>query len=254
MNASRIFSIGLLIMLAMTNITFAQQATTVQATSKPDIPKDTIYMLTIRRNEDVPNTDEILDMSSRWSDRYLEQRFQNTIVVEVIRGFLNQPLVQTRAEGKMPEERLDVVLYASHPMSATTAKLRAVDTICDAFGLKYSRVNETHKGWKMTCPNTGRLRPTTQLAGKSAMAVNYDNGKTAYTGDGITLRTLATNLGIQLQQTIFDETNVSGRYDFTLPISDFATARKALETVYGIFLEEATREMEVLVIAPAPAK
>ncbi len=204
----------------------------------PAINPDTLFFLKIDRN-----TSDRRRASLSISDEQFETEFYGHRVVNVIRWLLDRPLSRMRIEGKEPEELLDIELRSLHPLKAKAARERAVDVLCDIFGIEICRVVEQREGWTLTCSNP-QLTDMSDLGGGSSMSTPNNQ----FTGSNITIDQLADYLESLMKCLFFNETHLAGKYDFVLPFETLDQTRRVLEEEYGIEVESAVREVEIVIL------
>ena len=176
-------------------------------------------------------------------DEQFEAEFYGDRVVDVICSLLDRPHSRMRIEGKEPEELLDVELRSFHPLKAKAARERAVDVLCDMFGIAICRVVEQQEGWTLTCSNP-QLTDMSDLGG--GMSTGGFNNQ--FTGSNLTIDQLTDYLEGWTERIFFNETHLAGKYDFVLPVETFDQTRRALEEEYGIKVESAVREVEIVIL------
>ncbi len=218
---------------------------TTSAKTAPEVTPDTLFFLKIDRSAANPDRK---GASLGRGDNQFEAEFYEYQVVDVIRVLLDCPHSRTRIEGKEPEELLDVELRSFHPMPAKAAREKAVDVLCDMFGIEIYRVVEQREGWTLTCPNP-QLTDMSDLGGGSSMG----GFKGQFTGSNITIDQLTDRLEGSLKRVFFNETHLAGKYDFVLPFETFAQTRRALEEEYGIKVESVLRDVEIVILRMADA-
>ena len=211
---------------------------TTSSETVPAVTPDTLFFLKIDRNA----TDRG-EASLGIGDEQFEAEFYGFRVVDVICSLLDIPHSRIRIEGKDPEELLDIELRSLHPLKVKAARERAVDVLCDMFGIAICRVVEQQEGWTLTCSNP-QLTDVSDLGG--GMSTGGFNNK--FTGSNLTIDQLADYLESSMKCIFFNETHLAGKYDFVLPVRTFDQTRRALEEEYGIKVESAVREVEIVVL------
>ena len=216
---------------------------TTSSETVPAVTPDTLFFLKIDRN-----ASDRREASLGIGDEQFEAEFYGHRVIDVIRELLDRPLSRMRIEGEEPEELLDVELRSLHLLKAKVARERAVDVLCDMFGIAICRVVEQREGWTLTCSNP-QLTDMSDLGGGSSM----DASKDQFTGSNITIDELTDYLEFLMKCILFNETHLAGKYDFVLPVETFDQTRRALEEEYGIKVESAVREVEIVILRMADA-
>ena len=211
---------------------------TTSSETVPAVTPDTLFFLKIDRN-----TSDRRGATLGIGDKQFEAEFYGYRVINVIRSLLDRPLSRMRIEGEEPEELLDVEFRSLHPLQAKAARERAVDVLCDMFGIAICRVVEQREGWTLTCSNP-QLTDMSDLGGGSSM----DASKDQFTGSNITIDQLTDYLEGLMKCILFNETHLAGKYDFVLPVETFDQTRRALEEEYGIKVESAVREVEIVIL------
>ena len=211
---------------------------TTSSETVPVVTPDTLFFLKIDRN-----ASDRRGASLGIGDEQFEAEFYGHRVIDVIRGLLDRPLSRMRIEGEEPEELLDVEFRSLHPLQAKATRERAVDVLCDMFGIAICRVVEQREGWTLTCSNP-QLTDMSDLGGGSSM----DASKDQFTGSNITIDQLTDYLEGLMKCIFFNETHLAGKYDFVLPVETFDQTRRALEEEYGIKVESAVREVEIVIL------
>jgi len=215
---------------------------TTSSETVPVVTPDTLFFLKIDRN-----TSDRRGATLGIGDEQFEAEFYGYRVINVIRFLLDRPLSRMRIEGEEPEELLDVEFRSLHPLAKATRE-RAVDVLCDMFGIAICRVVEQREGWTLTCSNP-QLTDMSDLDGGSSM----DASKDQFTGSNITIDQLTDYLEGLMKCILFNETHLAGKYDFVLPVKTFDQTRRALEEEYGIKVESAVREVEIVILRMADA-
>ena len=210
---------------------------TTSSETVPAVTPDTLFFLKIDRN-----ASDRRGATLGIGDKQFEAEFYGYRVVDVICLLLDRPLSRMRIEGEEPEELLDVEFRSLHPL-AKAARERAVDVLCDMFGIAICRVVEQREGWTLTCSNP-QLTDMSDLGGGSSM----DASKDQFTGSNITIDELTDYLEGLMKCILFNETHLAGKYDFVLPVETFDQTRQALEEEYGIKVESAVREVEIVIL------
>ena len=211
---------------------------TTSSKTVPVVTPDTLFFLKIDRN-----ASDRRGSSLGIGDEQFEAEFYGRRVINVIRSLLDRPLSRMRIEGEEPEELLDVELRSLHPLKAKAARERAVDVLCDMFGITICRVVEQQEGWTLTCSNP-QLTDMSDLGGGSSMSTS----KNQFTGSNITIDELTDYLEFLMKCILFNETHLAGKYDFILPFETFDQTRRVLEEEYGIKVESAVREVEIVIL------
>lgn len=211
---------------------------TTSSETVPAVTPDTLFFLKIDRN-----TSDRRGATLGIGDKQFEAEFYGYRVVDVIRELLDRPLSRMRIEGEEPEELLDVEFRSLHLLQAKATRERAVDVLCDMFGIAICRVVEQRKGWTLTCSNP-QLTDMSDLGGGSSMNTSKDQ----FTGSNITIDQLTDYLEGLMKCILFNETHLEGKYDFVLPVETFDQTRRALEEEYGIKVESAVREVEIVIL------
>ena len=216
---------------------------TTSSETVPAVTPDTLFFLKIDRN-----ASDRREASLGIGDEQFEAEFYGHRVIDVIRWLLDRPLSRMRIEGEEPEELLDVELRSFHPLKTKAARERAVAVLCDMFGIAICRVVEQREGWALTCSNP-QLTDMSDLGG--GMSTGGFNNK--FTGSNLTIDGLTDYLEGWTERIFFNETHLSGKYDFVLPVKTFDQTRRALEEEYGIKVEPAVREVEIVILRMADA-
>ena len=211
---------------------------TTSSETVPLVTPDTLFFLKIDRN-----ASDRRESGSSSDDKQFEVKFYGSRVVDVICRLLDHPHSRMRIEGKGPEELLDVELRSFHPLKAEAARERAVDVLCDMFGITICRVVEQQEGWTLTCSNS-QLTDMSDLGG----GASTHTSKKQLTGSNLTIDQLTYNLERSIERIFFNETHLEGKYDFTLPLETFDQTRQVLEEAYGIKVEPAVREVEIVIL------
>ena len=204
----------------------------------PAVTPDTLFFLKIDRNAS-DRGEESLGMG----DGQFEAEFYGYRVVDVICSLLDLSHSRIRIEGDELEELLDLELRSLHPLKEKAARERAVDVLCDIFGIEICRVVEQREGWTLTCPNP-QLTDMSDLGG--GMSTGGFNNK--FTGSNLTIDQLADYLESSMKCIFFNETSLAGKYNFVLPVKTLDQTRRALEEEYGIEVESAVREVEIVAL------
>ena len=210
---------------------------TTSSETVPTVTPDTLFFLKIDRN-----ASDRRGATLGIGNKQFEAEFYGYRVVDVICSLLDLPHSRMRIEGEEPEELLDVEFRALHPL-AKAARERAVDVLCDMFGIAICRVVEQREGWTLTCSNP-QLTDMSDLGGGSSMYASKDQ----FTGSNITIDELTDYLEGLMKCILFNETHLAGKYDFVLPVETFDQTRRALEEEYGIKVESAVREVEIVIL------
>ena len=209
----------------------------------PAVTPDTLFFLKIDRN-----ASDRREGSLSIGDEQFEAEFYGYRVIDAICLLLDRPHTRIRIEGEEPDELLDIELRSLHPLKTKAARERAVDVLCDMFGIAICRVVEQQEGWTLTCSNP-QLTDMSDLGG--GMSTGGFNNK--FSGSNITIDQLADYLEGSLKSIFFNETHLAGKYDFVLPVKTFDQTRRALEEEYGIRVESAVREVEIVILRMADA-
>ena len=210
---------------------------TTSSETVPAVTPDTLFFLKIDRNASDRREATLV------FDEQFEAEFYGHRVIDVIRWLLDCPHPRMRIEGKEPEELLDIELRSCHPLKTKAARERAVDVLCDMFGIAICRVVEQQEGWTLTCSNP-QLTDMSDLGGGSSMSTPNNQ----FTGSNLTIDQLADYLENSMKCIFFNETHLAGKYDFVLPVETFDQTRRALEEEYGIKVESAVREVEIVIL------
>ena len=176
-------------------------------------------------------------------DTQFEAEFYGYRVVDVICSLLDHPHSRMRIKGKEPEELLDIELRSFHPLKAKAARERVVDVLCDMFGIAICRVVEQREGWTLTCSNFQSTDMSDLGGGMSTGASNNQ-----FTGSNLTIDELTDYLERSTKRIFFNGTHLAGKYDFVLPFETFDQTRRVLEEEYGIKVESAVREVEIVIL------
>ena len=212
---------------------------TTYSKTVPVVTPDTLFFLKIDRN-----ASDRREASLSSGDKQFEAEFYGYRVVDVICSLLDHPHSRMRIEGKEPEELLDIELRSFHPLKAKAARERAADVLCDMFGIALCRVVEQQEGWTLTCSSSSQLTDMSDLGG--GMSTGASNNQ--FTGSNLTIDELTDYLERSTKRIFFNETHLAGKYDFVLPFETFDQTRRVLEEEYGIKVESAVREVEIVIL------
>lgn len=179
----------------------------------------------------------------REEGRVYEIEFKGRQLSEIISRLSGEPLTRIRFNPALEFEPIyDLSLEISPPMDFEPGRSKAIQTLCDALHLKIQNRESPTAGMTMTISAPGFLVPA------AAPGSNNQLEGSIWTGNGITLGQLAEHLESQLGVIIWNDTSMDGEYDFVIPISSVDTARKALQSSYGLTLDPTTRPVSLLLI------
>jgi thiol-disulfide isomerase/thioredoxin len=160
---------------------------------------------------------------------------------DALRILLDRSTMRTRIKGTLPEGRWDIEMRATLPLKPTVAREKGAEALCSIFGIKLSRMREQREGWKLVCPYP-RLTDMAELGG--GMSVRSSPAELSVAN--VALDYLAKLLEPLLGTLLLNGTNLPGKYDFKIPVTSLEVARSTLETDYGIILEPAVCELEMV--------
>ena len=183
------------------------------------------------------------EYGSRNGDGRFEAEFHGCRALVVIRDLLDHPGSRLRIAGKEPEDLWDVELRSAIPLEPEVAKQRAVDVLCDLSGITISRELEEREGWKLTCRQP-RMTDMSELGGGMSTSTLKDR----FTGTNLTMDDLASCLESSTDGLFFNETELQGKYDFTLPLEPLDQTLRVLEEEYGLQVEAEVREVEIVTL------
>ena len=200
--------------------------------------QDAPFYLRINRN-----ASDRREYRSGSGDGRFEAEYHGCRVVEVIRDLLDHPRSRLRIEGQDPEDLWDVELRSNSPLKPEAARQRAVDVLCDLGGITISRELEEREGWKLTC-----RRPRMTDMSDLGSGMSTQTSQTEFTGSNISIDQLVHHLERSTDGTFFNETELQGKYDFTLPLEPLDQTRRVLEEEYGLEVEAEVRDIEIVTL------
>lgn len=209
----------------------------------PIATPDTLFLLRINRN-----SSDRRESGSSGGDEKFEAEFHGGQVVDIICSLLDHPQARLQIEGKKPQDLLDVELRSLHPLKAEAAKQRAVEVLCDMFGITISRNLEQLEVWTLT---SLQAQLTDMSDGGGGMSTQIS--KEQLSAANITVDQLIYFLERSTKEIFFNETHLEGKYDFTLPLGNMDQTRQVIEEEYGIKVESEVREVEIVVLHMADA-
>lgn len=209
------------------------------------IPKPrSMFSFTINPNTSGPGGFGYGDDGKGWGVEFI-----GCSVAEAIRYVLDEasPL-RLRVEGIPPAGLWDIEMRSMLPMTPTVAKKATIDVLCGIFDIKLCRVLEQKEGWKLTCPHP-RLADMSELGGGMSISCSKQELSAANITLGRLIKTLEPALGVFL----LDDTHLSGKYDFKIPVASVEVARESLENEHGIILEPTVWDVEIVVLQMSEA-
>lgn len=178
------------------------------------------------------------------SGRYVIE-FKGRRLSEIISRLSREPVTRIRFNPELEFEPVfDLRLEVSTPMSFDAGRSKAIQIFCDALNLGIRESEALTPGLTMTISVPGFL----DRADAPGSATRRDGNR--WIGTGLTLGQLGEQLESLLGQIIWNDTSMDGEYDFDVPVSNFDSARKALQAKYGIALDTASRPVNLLILEP----
>src|SRR3990172_4728840 len=207
--------------------------------SIPTDDQNSLIFLSVTPSERVSNPAG--SMLSRQHGDTTEILLRGGTVTGFVSRLLGIPETRITTEGEMPDFPIDLTIRSSWGLSDSLLRVRALESISDVF--RMARTIETQKrtGWVLSVSNSNLLTPSSARKGSSSTMFS----KSGWIGNNVSPGVLVTAMESSFKQLFFDETGLTTRHDFEVPIGDIDSLRTSLQTRYGLTIIKAERSVEI---------